>query len=142
MFSTILLPIDLAHEETQLKATAVAVGMAKESGGTLHIMTVLPDFKVSVADAYFPEDLERKAHEGAENSLRDFAARNVGTEVNVELIVTSGSIYREILQHANAITCDLIVMASHRPELKDYLLGPNAARVVRHATQSVLVIRQ
>ncbi|MFQ5760821.1 MAG: universal stress protein, partial [Acidiferrobacterales bacterium] len=37
--------------------------------------------------------------------------------------------------------CDLIVMASQRPELKDYLLGPNAARVVRHANCSVLVAR-
>jgi nucleotide-binding universal stress UspA family protein len=35
----------------------------------------------------------------------------------------------------------MIVMASHRPELKDYLLGPNAARVVRHAECSVLVVR-
>ena len=36
---------------------------------------------------------------------------------------------------------DLIIMASHRPELQDYLLGPNAARVVRHANCSVLVVR-
>jgi nucleotide-binding universal stress UspA family protein len=35
----------------------------------------------------------------------------------------------------------VIVLASHRPELKDYLLGPNAARVVRHAKCSVLVVR-
>ncbi len=26
-----------------------------------------------------------------------------------------------------------IVIASHRPELRDYPLGPNAARVMRHA---------
>ncbi len=32
-------------------------------------------------------------------------------------------------------------IGSHRPELKDYLLGPNAARVVRHANCSVLVVR-
>ncbi len=35
----------------------------------------------------------------------------------------------------------MIVMASHRPEMSDYLLGPNAARVVRHARRSVSVIR-
>jgi hypothetical protein len=32
-------------------------------------------------------------------------------------------------------------MTAHSPDLKDYLLGPNAARVVRHANQSVMVIR-
>ena len=43
---------------------------------------------------------------------------------------------------ADETNADLIVMASHRPELKDFLLGPNAARVVRHANCSVLVVRE
>ena len=47
-----------------------------------------------------------------------------------------------ILDLAEKIGADLIVMASHRPELKDYLLGPNAARVVRHAECSVMVVRR
>ena len=42
---------------------------------------------------------------------------------------------------ANDIGAEMIVMASHRPEMKDFLLGPNAARVVRHAKRSVTVIR-
>ena len=42
---------------------------------------------------------------------------------------------------SEAIKADLIVMGSHRPELRDYLLGPNAARVVRHAPCSVVVVR-
>ena len=53
----------------------------------------------------------------------------------------NGTIYDEILAVADEIGADLIVMASHRPALRDYLLGPNAARVVRHAKQSVLVVR-
>ena len=36
---------------------------------------------------------------------------------------------------------DLIVVGSHRPAMKDYLLGTNAAPVVRHATCSMLVAR-
>jgi nucleotide-binding universal stress UspA family protein len=58
-----------------------------------------------------------------------------------QAIVTNGTVYEEILRTAKEIGCDVIVMASHRPELKDYLLGPNAARVVRHANCSVLVVR-
>ena len=45
------------------------------------------------------------------------------------------------LSVAKQISCDLIVMASHRPGAKDFLLGPNAARVVRHANCSVTVVR-
>jgi nucleotide-binding universal stress UspA family protein len=37
---------------------------------------------------------------------------------------------------------DLVVVGSHRPAMKDYLLGTNAARVVRHARCSVLVARE
>ena len=52
-----------------------------------------------------------------------------------------GSIYREVLKVAGEFGCDLIVLASHRPEITDYILGPNAERVVRHAEQSVMVVR-
>jgi nucleotide-binding universal stress UspA family protein len=55
--------------------------------------------------------------------------------------VRQGSIYSEILSVAREQQVDLIVMASHRPEMKDYLIGTNAARVVRHAACSVLVVR-
>jgi nucleotide-binding universal stress UspA family protein len=57
-------------------------------------------------------------------------------------IVTEGKIYREILNAARTIGADLIVMGSHHPELRDYLLGPNADKVVRHADCSVMVVRE
>ena len=41
----------------------------------------------------------------------------------------------------NAQGVDLIIVASHRPGLQDYFLGSTAAKVVRHAKCSVLVIR-
>ena len=56
-------------------------------------------------------------------------------------IVAKGSVYECIIKTANEIKADLIVMSAHRPELKDYLLGPNAAKVVRHSDRSVLVVR-
>ena len=49
---------------------------------------------------------------------------------------------RVILATAKKVRADLIVMAAHRPEFRDYLLGPNAYRVVRHAECSVLVVRR
>ena len=52
-----------------------------------------------------------------------------------------GETIRLILAAAKEYAADLIIMGSHRPELQDYLLGPNAARVVRHSAKSVLVVR-
>jgi nucleotide-binding universal stress UspA family protein len=57
-------------------------------------------------------------------------------------IVAEGTIYQEILTAAQIIQADLIVMGSHHLELKDYLLGPNAAKVMRHAACSVMVVRE
>jgi len=59
----------------------------------------------------------------------------------VQHVIAHGNIYEEIIRTANKLKVDLIVMGSHRPALEDYLLGPNAARVMRHAAQSVLVVR-
>lgn len=56
-------------------------------------------------------------------------------------MVGEGSVYESILSVAQKTKVDLIVMESQRKELKQYLLGPNAARVVRHAACSVLVVR-
>ncbi|MEH0069611.1 universal stress protein [Pannonibacter sp. Pt2-lr] len=56
-------------------------------------------------------------------------------------MVRSGSVYHEIIEEARFIKAGLIVMGSHRPGLATYLIGSNAAHVVRHAPCSVLVLR-
>jgi nucleotide-binding universal stress UspA family protein len=68
-------------------------------------------------------------------------ADNVPEGVAVHPHVLHGTIYDEILRAAGKLEVDLIVIGAHRPEFSDYLLGPNAARVVRHARQSVYVVR-
>ena len=56
--------------------------------------------------------------------------------------VRFGDIYQEILAHADNIGADLIIVASHKPDIGNYLLGSTAAHIVRHASCSTLVIRQ
>ena len=142
MFKDVLLPIDLDDEGSSLKALSKAVELGKPTGATLHVLTVLPGYGMSVVSQYFPEDFEEKRLAEATRHLQGFIADKVPKGVKTQAIVASGTIYEEILRVAATINCDVIVMASHRPELKDYLLGPNAARVVRHADCSVLVVRE
>jgi nucleotide-binding universal stress UspA family protein len=52
-----------------------------------------------------------------------------------------GGVYPEILEEAKSAQIELIVMSSHRPDMRDYLVGSNAGRSVRHVTCSVLVVR-
>ncbi|MCG8358407.1 MAG: universal stress protein [Kiloniellales bacterium] len=141
MFKDILFAVDLPNQESQDKALQVAIAEARASDATLHVMTVVPDFGLSIVGSYFPEGFEKKAIDEATQHLHDYVKTKVPAQVSVQHIVCHGSVYSEILRTAKEIGCDLIVMASHRPELQDYLLGPNAARVVRHALCSVLVVR-
>lgn len=141
MYKDILLPIDLAHRETQTKAVETASELARRWNARLHVLTIVPDLGTSLVATYFPKNFEEKALAAADAELHAFVDKAIGSDLPVQHIVSQGTIYAEILRYADKTDCDLIVMASHRPELKDYLLGPNAARVVRHAKQSVLVIR-
>ena len=141
MFKTILLTLDLPNVDTQGKAVAAAVAQAQATGAKLVVMTVVPDFGISIVGSYFPEGFEEKMLEDTGKQLHDFIKSAIPDDVEVQHVVAHGTIYREILNVAEDLGCDLIVMSSHRPELQDYLIGPNAARVVRHATCSVMVIR-
>lgn len=141
MYRDILLAVDLSETASQSKAIETAVALARSFSARLHVITVLPDFGLSMVGSFFPKDFEKKALESANEALHRFVAEHIPDDITVQHIVGHGTIYREIIDYAERTECALIVMASHRPELSDYLLGPNAARVVRHARQSVMVVR-
>ncbi len=144
MYKTILVPIDLDQESSWRQAFPVARAMIGAFGGHLHVLTVLPVLQTGLVGSYFPPDFEDKARAAAEQRLEEIVAAelaNLPGKGGIGCHVALGSIDREILDAARNVSADLIVMASHRPELKDYLIGPNAARVVRHAPISVLVVR-
>ncbi len=141
MFKEILLPVDLGDPDSSKKALSTAVGLSRSTGARLQVLTVVPGFGMSIVSQYFPENFEEKLLAGAAQQLNDYIGANIPSDIGTQAIVANGTIYEEILRVAAETGCDLIVMTSQRPELKDYLLGPNAARVVRHSKCSVLVIR-
>lgn len=141
MFKTILLPIDLGEESSWSKALPVALHQMRNNVGSLNVLTVIPGLGENVVRTYFPPGFAEQAMAQAQKDIEAFRVANVPADVPSKSILRSGTIYDEILAVAEEIGADLIVMASHRPALRDYLLGPNASRVVRHAKQSVLVVR-
>lgn len=145
MYHTILVPIDIsdpvlaqqviAHVETQSNLTDVA---------HVHFLTVIPTFPyyASLSLAYSGEAPDKE-------QFKDEALSQLSKVINkfdipdarVKKHIASGSPKDEILKLADSIRADLIVIASHRPNVTTYLLGSTAATVVRHAKCSVLVIR-
>lgn len=141
MYRRVLLPVDLGNEGSWADTLPAAVGLCTTFGAVLHVMTVLPEFGLPMVSDYFPEGHERRMHERAEGLLARFIADRVPDGVDAHPLVESGTIYRAIIEAADRLDADLVVVGAHRTGLEDYLLGPNAARVVRHSSRSVLVVR-
>ena len=141
MYKAILLPVDMGHRASWEKAAPAAVSLAQQYGAKVNVVTVIPDFGMPMVGSYFPEDFAEKALEATTADLEKFVEKHIPAEVLGKTRAVHGTIYKRIIINADQMDCDLIVLGSHRPEKADYLLGPNAARVVRHANQSVFVVR-
>ena len=140
-FQHILLPIELGEPSSWEKALPVAVDICRKYDAKLDVLTVIPDVGMPVVGSFFPPDFEKKARAKAEEELKAWLDEHVPDDVEAEGHVSVGTIYHKIIRAAEKLGSDLIVMASHRPRMSDYLLGPNAARVVRHAPVHVFIVR-
>lgn len=142
MYKRVLVSIDLddASDFDLTLARASALVRATE-GASLHVMTVLPSFGMSIVGGFFPKGYEKKMAQALMDRLRETVDCRLPDGMTCQHIVGEGNVYETVLKISREIEADLIVIGAHRPELSDYLLGPNAARVVRHAKCSVLVVR-
>ena len=141
MFKTVLVPIDLADEHSWRQALPMAVAQADKTGAQMYVMTVA-ELNLEITAVLMPEDFNEQYKKKTEQRLAALVKRHVPDNISAQCLVRDGRVYREVLSVADDIKADLIVMASHTPSLQDYLLGTNAARVVRHAQCSVLVVRE
>ena len=149
MASKTLVPLDLADMETSAKVLAAGVDHAKQQKSNLVVMTVVPNMVTGVDFRYAirgemggSEEYDLKAIvQDTLDRLNEVIADQLPKGMKAETIVRHGSVYEEILETAEDIKADQIVIGAHRPQLADYLLGPNTARVVRHAKCSVNVVR-
>lgn len=134
MYKNILVPIDLSHPEPGEKTLKIA----REIGGkdaritALTVLYEIPRFAAS----QLPEGTLKTNLANSSSQLQA-----LGEPVGAAAEVRYGHTYTTILEYAQEVGADLIVVASHRPGFQDYLLGSTAARVVRHAQCAVLVDR-
>lgn len=143
MTGTVLCAVDVADGTRDTKVIQQAARMADMEGAQLDVITVVPDYGMSVVGSHFTPDHHDKMVSESKTHLNELVTRAIGAEGNAKVrhIVATGRAYDEILRVAKADGASLIVIGAHKPDLKDYLLGPNAARVVRHSDCSVLVVR-
>ncbi len=143
MLQNIAAFVDLDDEASSHKVLTRAIDYSRHTGARLHVLTIVPNgmFKMTVVAQIIPADYERKLLEDARQRLAALIKKHATDDVQLEQNVSLGSVYKEALQFARNVDADLIVVGAHKPELKDYLLGPNVGQIVRHATCSVWVVR-
>lgn len=138
MFKTVLVPIDVsvsADTEALLKA---AKELTAHWDCEVHATTVIPPMGMPIVGSYFDKDHEAEGRALVEVELRA-AVKKAGVDATCHVL--TGTVYDSVISYAESIGADAIIIGSHQPKLRDYLLGSNAARVVRHSKQSVIVIR-
>ena len=141
MYDTILVAVDLDDKHSWRKAIPTAVALCESFDARLYVMTVVPDIEMPAIGQFFPPGFETKVQQHVLSQLKAFVSAQIPPGIDVQRVVAIGKIYQQIIHIAAKINADLIIMGSHHPDLKEYLLGPNAARVVRHARGSVMVVR-
>jgi len=139
MYETILTPVDgSAPSET---AADHAIRLARDADATLSVVSVV-DVEALSAAKLDTEALLDGYEAEAERHVAAVADRARESGVDVETAVIRGAPYRAILDRAEAVDADLVVMGSHgRRGLERYLLGSTTERVLRLSPAPVLVLR-
>ena len=136
MYNKIVVPVDLAHTDRAEMMIETAKRLA-DGAAQLILVNVVEEFPPHIVNA-LPSHYVENSLATAKSELQGIADKAGG---DVEGDVRVGHPANAILAAAEAHGADAIVIASHKPALRDYLLGSTAARVVQHAKCSVAVIR-
>lgn len=141
-YARILLPIDFT--EHCARTAEHAAWLAAASGGTIHLAHVIEN---PLDPVYRPEDVQHwvvveHANEVARTMLEDTARRCIPAAMPTELHVLSGVPADKLVELAEAIGAELIVMSTHgTSSIAHLLLGDTADKVARHARCPVLLVR-
>ncbi|MEX0348686.1 MAG: universal stress protein [Paracoccaceae bacterium] len=135
MYHNILVPIAFEAERDVSGSLKLARMLATPDAQItlLHVVEHIPAYAIS----YIPPEYMIEMRKGLEADLEAKAA----DLPNATGVLIEGHAGRSILDWAEANNPDLIIVASHRPEMQDLLLGSTAAKIVRHARCAVHVVR-
>ncbi len=142
MFKNIVIPVDLLDKQSVKPILQKALTMASLFEAKLHFLYIVSDFGIKMVEDYLPKNWIKSQKEKFKLQLEGLVRQYIPKEISVNCYVGRGPIYDEIIQYTNEVHADLIIISAVRPQLRDYMLGPNASKIVRHAGVSVLVIRE
>jgi len=135
MYKNILVPV-LFDEKHDTQASFLAAKALADKDASFHVVHVVERVPSYVTVAVSAE-IMAEARMQLEGELKRASLGLPGAKT----AMIEGHAGRAIVDYADTNGIDCIVMASHRPDMSNILLGSTADRVVRHAKCSVHVIR-
>ena len=137
----IIVPIDFSeHSEFALEAAAM---LAKKYGAEIMALHML-----EISDAVLTHSSDEQQNKAffllqlAEKRFGEFLDKDFLEGVNVTPVVKHFKVFSEVDDVAKEHDADLIVMGSHGASgVKEFLVGSNTEKVVRHSDTPVLVIK-
>ena len=148
MFKRILIATDGSELSRNAIAAGVELGsLARASVVGLHARAPIPATLYGEGSIMIPAEAQAAIRERSKAASRTYLAEIEAAARKADVPFEAADVENEspadaILRTAQALGCDLIVMASHgRKGLSRVLLGSETNKVVTHATQPVLVTR-
>lgn len=141
----LLVPCDFSTPSVHAFQFALDVA-AKSTDGTVHILHVveLPILHDSVLMPVlsFEQDLMAELKEKAEKEFEVITKKYNKNSIEVITEIRFGKISDMIQQYTKDHVIDAVIMGSHGATgMREFFIGSNAEKVVRHSTVPVLVIK-
>ncbi len=143
MSGSVLCAVDISNGTDDIPTIQRAAKLADLDGVQLDVIAVVPDFGLSPVATFFSESHHEEMVNQAKVLLNNLVTQAIGPEANAKVrhVISTGRAYEEVIKTAEVSGASLIVVGAHKADLEDYLLGPNASRIVRHSECSVYVVR-
>lgn len=142
MYKNIVIPIDLADKNSFKAVFPPALNFVNAFGSKLHLIHIIPDFGMKMIEDYLPKHWLAEQKGKYDKQVREIIKSYVPEDIKVNFHIDRGAIYDKVINFSEKINADLIIVSAVRPQLRDYMLGPNASKIVRHSSVSVLVVRE
>lgn len=144
MYDTVLFPTDGSKGSERAAESAIETAAAHEA--TLHVLHVVDEdvYKAYSGDEYVHdrEGLESALEQEGEEAVDEVAEEARGAGVEVVTTVKHGTPHDEVVEHADEIDADLVVMGT-KERAGEYrqLLGSVTDRVLRTSGVPVTVVK-
>jgi len=140
MYSNTLVPLDTNQRDDYWLKAPLEIAVEMSGSGTgIHLMSAIP---LRWLEGFYPNIYRHELAEETKKKLETIAKKDCLNDRRVDICVEEGgAISSDILKVADDLSVDAIVMASHMPMLRDYVLGSHAAHVALHVPCSVFVAR-